>query len=253
MSVPALDRCSVCREARHTPLSGLACRTIAAIALTCTLACSRTEPRPAAATRSDPPRTRTLRPVDPAALRITSGEIARLTETRFTVRSPMMRAELGTHPRTAAELVFVYRGSTPRNAPLASGERRRQIGLKLRALDTCNVLYVMWQIDQPDRPLLVTLKQNPGQRTHAECGAGGYSVLAPAWESERMPEVRAGQRHRLSAALIGDRLEVALDGEPVWRGTLPAASLAFDGPVGLRSDNAEFDAEFRASAPEGER
>jgi hypothetical protein len=236
--------------------AGLAClayRPIAVMAMACAVACSRTEPRPAAVTRIDPPGTPALRPVDPAALRVTSGEIARLTGTRFSVRSPTMRAELGTLPRSAAELVFVYRGSTARSAPLASGELRRQIGLKLRARDTCNVLYVMWQIELADRPLLVTLKQNPGQRTHAECGAGGYSVLAPAWERARMPAVRAGQRHTLSAALIGDRLEIALDGEPVWRGSLPAATLAFDGPVGMRSDNAEFDAEFRAPAPEGER
>jgi hypothetical protein len=222
--------------------------------MVCAVACSRAEPRPAAATRTDSrPVTPALQPVDPAALRITSGEIARLTDTRFAVRSPTVRAELGTLPRSAAEIAFVYHGSTARSAPLASGELRRQIGLKLRARDTCNVLYVMWQFDHADRPLLVTLKQNPGQRTHAECGAGGYSVLAPAWQSARMPEVHAGQRHTLSAAVKGDRLEVALDGEPVWRGALPAASLAFDGPVGLRSDNAEFEAELRASAPEGER
>jgi len=231
----------------------LVCRSIAAaIAVTCALACSRTEPGPVAATHIDAPNTRGLRPIDPAALRITSGEIARLRGTRFAVSSPMLRAELGTVPRAGAELVFVYRGPTSRSAPLASGELRRQIGLKLRARDTCNVLYVMWQIDA-ERPLLVTLKQNPGQRTHAECGAGGYSVLRPAWERASMPGIRAGQRHSLSAALIGDRLEVALDGEAVWRGALPADSLAFDGPVGLRSDNAEFDAEFRALAPEGER
>jgi hypothetical protein len=241
------------RGAATTRTSAVVAWTLVpALVLTCGVACARTDPRPVAPVRIESPGAKALRSVDPAALRVTSGEIARLTGARFAIRAPTVRAELGTAPRSAAEIVFVYRGPSVQTAPLASGELRRQIGLKLRARDTCNVLYVMWQID-PSPGLLVTLKQNPGQHTHAECQAGGYTVLTASWTHARTAELHPGQRHTLLAAITGDRLEVAIDGEPAWRGSLPAASLAFDGPVGLRSDNAEFEAEFRASALQGER
>ena len=78
----------------------------------------------------------------------------------------------------AAELAFVYRGPSREETRLASGELRRQIGLKLRARDTCNVVYVMWQLE-PEPRILVSMKRNPGLSTHAGCGAGGYVTLEP--------------------------------------------------------------------------
>jgi hypothetical protein len=185
-----------------------------------------------------------LAPVEPRQLAATSGELEPLGGVRFAIHSPTLRAELGRQPRRSAELAFVYQGPTQADAPLASGELRRQIGLKLRAQDTCNVVYVMWHID-PEPGLVVSVKSNPGQNRHAECGDRGYSFLRPA-RSEAAPRIEPGQAHLLGAEIRGRSLIVSTDGRETWEGELPPAAFQFDGPVGLRSDNGEFSAELRA-------
>lgn len=185
-----------------------------------------------------------LAAVAPAELSATSGQLVPLGGSRFAISSPALRAELGREPRSAAELEFVYQGPTKSGAPLASGELRRQIGLKLRAQDSCNVVYVMWRIE-PSPGLVVSVKSNPGQSQHAECGDRGYAVLPPS-ESAPVPAVIPGEPHVLGAALRGHELRVTVDGTASWVGELPGAAFSFDGPVGLRSDNGEFNAELRA-------
>ena len=191
-----------------------------------------------------PGRQRELVSVEPLELAATSGEIAPLGPGRFLIRSPTLRAELGRTPRGAAEMEFTYLGPTAADAPLASGELRRQIGLKLRARDTCNVIYVMWHIE-PKARIVVSVKSNPGQSRHAECGDRGYSVLAPT-STEPVPAVARGQAHVLGAELRGRELWVTTDGKPNWVGRLPAEAFEFDGPVGVRSDNGEFNVALRA-------
>lgn len=182
--------------------------------------------------------------VDALELVVTSGEIESVTDGGFSNRSPTLRAWLGRSPRSAAELDFVYHGPTASDAPLASGELRRQIGLELRAQDSCNVLYVMWHIS-PEPGLVVSVKSNPGQTRHAECGARGYSFLQPI-TSDPPPLVEPGEPHVLAAAIRGRRLHVSTDGKETWVGELPVTVFQFDGPVGIRSDNAEFSATLRA-------
>ncbi|HTV25233.1 MAG TPA: hypothetical protein VMG12_41350 [Polyangiaceae bacterium] len=177
-------------------------------------------------------------------LRVTSGAVESEAPGRFSNRSPTLRAWLGNTPRSAAELDFVYRGPTAESAPLASGELRRQIGLELRARDTCNVVYVMWHIE-PSPGIVVSVKSNPSQSRHAECRDRGYSFLQPI-TSEVAPLVAPGQPHVLAAAIRGRRLHVSTDGRESWVGELPVAAFEFDGPVGVRSDNADFSAALRA-------
>lgn len=191
-----------------------------------------------------PPSSAALAPVDAGDLVVTSGAIESEGDGRFSNRSPTLRAWLGRAPRAAAELEFVYRGPTASDAPLASGELRRQIGLELRARDSCNVVYVMWHI-APAAGLVVSLKSNPGQSRHAECRDRGYSFLQPI-TSDPAPRVEPGRVHVLGAAIRGRRLHVSTDGRESWVGELPLAAFEFDGPVGLRSDNAEFSAALRA-------
>ncbi len=186
--------------------------------------------------------------VEPRELSVSSGAIEDDGPGRFVIRSPTLRAELGGSPRSAAELSFVYRGPTPTAAPLASGELRRQIGLKLRARDTCNVVYVMWHIE-PAPALVVSVKSNPGQARHAECGDRGYRFLPPMTPA-LAPRVEPGRTHVLSAELRGSRLLVKADGREMWVGELPPAALEFDGPLGVRSDNGEFSVELRAEPRE---
>jgi hypothetical protein len=165
---------------------------------------------------------------------------------RFRVSSPVLRAWVGQRPRSAVELEFSYLGPTASAAPLASGEGRRQLGVELRAQDSCNVVYVMWRIE-PVEQLVVSLKQNPGQRQHSECGDRGYVTLQPEL-TEPLPPLHPGERHVLFAEFSGAELEVQVDGRRRWRGHLPPAAASLDGPVGIRSDNVRYDARLRATS-----
>lgn len=208
------------------------------VALACFCACARADPGPQA-----------LAPVDPAELRLTSGTMVKRSATTFSVEDPSFRAELGAAPRSSAGITFVYRGPTRQNAPLASGELRRQIGLKLRAKDTCNVVYVMWHIE-PSRGIEVSVKFNPGQRTHEECSDRGYTFIKPTWAGDEVSDIDTGSRHVLAATLTGTTLRVLTDGRPAWVGDLPPQAFQFNGPVGVRSDNGIFDVELQASQAE---
>jgi hypothetical protein len=182
--------------------------------------------------------------VEPRELSVTSGELSAQEQGRFLIRSPTFRAELGHAPRSRVELSFVYRGPTEDLAPLASGEQRRQIGLKLRARDSCNVVYAMWHI-APSSKIVVSVKSNPGQSRHAECGDHGYQFPEPV-SKKVAPRIEPGKLHVLRAEMQGRTLLVKTDGETSWEGELPAAAFDFDGPIGLRSDNGEFSVALRA-------
>ena len=80
--------------------------------------------------------------------------------------------------------------------PLASGEMRRQFGLKLRAEDACNLVYAMWRIE-PESKLVVSVKSNPGQHTSAQCGNRGYQNIKPL-HSSPLPSLRPEKRTRFA-------------------------------------------------------
>jgi hypothetical protein len=171
---------------------------------------------------------------------------------RFLIRSPLLRAWVGQQPRASVELSFAYLGPTAVDVPLRSGELRRQIGLELRAQDGCNLIYVMWHIEPLPR-LVVSLKSNPGQHLHSECADRGYAQLQPE-QARALPPLELGQRHVLRATLLesepsGLQLDVQVDGVSHWRGRLPASAATLEGPVGLRSDNGQFDVQLRAARP----
>jgi hypothetical protein len=180
---------------------------------------------------------------------ITEGQILRLESQWMRVDSTKMRAVLGTPSRAEAELRFRYQGETRELSRLRSGTERTQIGLKLRAQDDCNVVYVMWRIDSISK-LVVSIKSNPGQRTQAECENRGYNNMKAARERP-LPEIEKGSEHSLRAALNRTSLVVSIDGVAVWEGNIADDALRFDGPVGLRSDNASFDFQFFARPENG--
>jgi hypothetical protein len=190
-----------------------------------------------------------LAPIDPATLRIEAGAVVPTGKASFTIRDPGLRAVVPGTSGSSARLAFVFRGPTQREAPLASGELRRQIGLKLRSQDTCNIVYVMWHVT-PDTGVHVQLKYNPGQKTHLDCLDRGYRTL-PGRAHRELPSVRSGERHELVARIDGKTLRVLADGRPAWEGELPEQAFAFEGPVGIRSDNGEFDVELWGAAPSG--
>ncbi|CAN5921474.1 hypothetical protein BH11MYX3_BH11MYX3_09140 [soil metagenome] len=156
-----------------------------------------------------------------------------------TVNEPTMRAIALGSAGDGASLDWMYRGDTETTRDLASGTARRQVGLKLRAQDGCNLVYVMWRLD-PKPMIEVSIKLNPGKSTHAECGADGYTKIK-ATKSWPVPVLASGDRHTLRAAISGDDLTAWVDEKVVWRGRLPAAARTLDGPAGIRSDNLAFD------------
>jgi len=178
---------------------------------------------------------------------VSTGAIQEQPGRGLAIEVPEVRAVLRVRTAQAAALHFTYLGPTAGSKPLASGELRRQLGLKLRARDSCNVVYVMWHI-APDEKIAVSVKRNPGQRTHAECGAHGYTNIRPHRALPVSPIV-PGVSRTLRVDLRGTDLTVQVDDAAVWEGSLPAEIAAFDGPVGLRSDNVRFLFEYYVPGP----
>jgi hypothetical protein len=160
---------------------------------------------------------------------------------RFEVSVPKMRAYVTRWTSQSIAANFTYLGPSANEAKLASGETRRQFGLKLRAEDACNLVYAMWRMT-PQAELVVSVKSNPGQHTSAECGNRGYRNVKPL-RGSRLPVLRAGDKHSLSAEMQGEQLRVLIDGSVVWDGEV---GVGFDGPVGIRSDNVRLEFELQA-------
>jgi hypothetical protein len=176
------------------------------------------------------------------AFTVTSGTVREDTDQHLIVDIPEVRAVLRTQTPQAAAIRFTYLGPTTDSKPLASGEMRRQLGLKFRAQNTCNLVYVMWHIE-PENGIAISVKRNPGQRTHAQCGARGYTNVRPRRAAPVSPIV-PGVSRMLQATLKGNELTVLVDGAVAWKGMLPVWIADFDGPVGLRSDNVRFEFEY---------
>jgi len=186
-----------------------------------------------------------LAPASALGLCVTEGAIAPAPGGAQRVEGARLRAVAADSDGLSASLRFRDLGPSAQSQPLASGEMRRQIGLKLRAQDACNLVYVMWRL-APEPEIVVSLKLNPGQSRSAECGNHGYSNLA------QLPApAGSGTWRALRAETRGAELLVTADGRPVWRGPLPLAALRLEGPAGLRADNTQ--AEFVFSPAPGSR
>ena len=107
----------------------------------------------------------------------------------------------------------------------------------------------MWRIE-PAPQFVVSIKQNPGMSRHSECDAHGYTDLKPTLATDP-PPMAVGEEHRLRAELSQSRLTVTVDDKAIWSGDLGPHSLEFDGPVGLRSDNARFEFVYLAGRRTG--
>jgi hypothetical protein len=189
-----------------------------------------------------------LTPVSRAGICVTEGALNELPGGQLSVNVPKMRAYLNEVTPQSVEAHFTYLGSTGNEARLGSGELRRQFGLKLRAQDACNLVYAMWRIE-PESKLVVSVKSNPGEHTSSECGNRGYLNIKPR-RTIPLPALRPGDTHDLRAEMNGEDLKVYADDSPVWEGSVGSDALAFDGPVGMRSDNARLQIELRAGEAE---
>jgi len=178
---------------------------------------------------------------------VTEGAIEESPGRALSVTVPKMRAYLNAFTPQLVEAQFTYLGSTGNEARLGSGELRRQFGLKLRAQDACNLVYAMWRI-APESKLVVSIKSNPGEHTSTQCGNRGYRNIKPR-RNAGVPVLSSGDVHILRAEMNGEEMKVFADNALVWEGPLGPDALAFDGPVGIRSDNARLQIELRAAKP----
>jgi hypothetical protein len=187
-----------------------------------------------------------LQRIDRDDLCVTNGLVSALPSGRLSIKTPssraVVRAATVNTAHQVAEIRFRYLGPTEASKPLASGELRRQIGLKLRAEDSCNLIYAMWHIE-PDARVAVSIKRNAGMHTHRQCHAGGY-VNFKTQPRVDLPPIRPGEAHTLRAELHGYDLTVVADGKVVWQGTLADSPPSLNGLPGFRTDNARFEFEF---------
>jgi hypothetical protein len=189
-----------------------------------------------------------LQRIDRDSLCITNGAVSILANGRLAIDAPSSRAVVQAATTNAtdqiAEIRFQYLGPSQESKPLSSGELRRQIGLKLRAADSCNLIYAMWHIE-PDTRVAVSIKQNPALHAHEQCGARGYLNFTPQTAAAR---IHPGEVHTLRAELHGKDLTVTADGKIAWQGTLGRELALPSGPPGFRTDNARFTFDYFASA-----
>jgi hypothetical protein len=75
-------------------------------------------------------------------LKVTLGSIKETKSGFLTITDAKVRAVEKASSASTAQLQFRYRGpSKETTAPNSNGTIKRQIGLKMRAKDTCNLLY----------------------------------------------------------------------------------------------------------------
>jgi hypothetical protein len=180
---------------------------------------------------------------------VTEGHLEESAARVLLIDEAKTRAVLRSKTPSTAQIDFRYLAPTHEQSALGSGEIRTQIGLKLKAQDACNLVYVMWRI-QPESRVVVSIKSNPGQHSSSQCGNRGYTNMKGKEESAVAP-LQIGTSHSLRAELVGSSLVVRADGTIVWNGLLPESAADFDGPVGFRSDNGRFELNFYAPAPSG--
>src|SRR5580700_10936674 len=158
---------------------------------------------------------------------VSDGKIDKTAGDRLMVGSKEMRATLKKiGPSQRVTIKFTYLGPTREVSHLGNGDVRHQFGIKLKAQDICNLVYVMWNFDT--QKIAVSVKLNPGQRTHEDCLDRGYINNIKPVVSAAPPAIRVDRPHTLYADLRGQQLTVKADGVLVWDGTLVPVVLRFN-------------------------
>ena len=182
---------------------------------------------------------------------MTKGAISPESGSHLQITEPEVRAVLHHQTTQSVEAKFKYLGPTQKIKQLGSGQKRLQFGLKLKAANSCNLVYAMWRI-KPKAELVVSVKSNPRKSRHEECGTNGYHTIQPK-SASKVPAFQTGDHHTIRATLDNLHLQVWVDQKTVWDGTLPQMALEFDGPVGIRSDNVQVQFELLAPPPGAEK
>jgi hypothetical protein len=188
-----------------------------------------------------------VEPVSPGALDVTSGKVKPLRSGLLQIDHNSVRAvQMGRWARNG-KIRFESRGQTAELKPFKSGIVKEQIGLKLRAMDGCNLVYVMWTL-HPKEEITVRTKENPNKTESEDCESDGYTLL----DTYRVPQKKSARNRRtsrLQADFVskGNRHHVLVyvDNVRVLQVRIPHSFVStVNGPVGLRSDNGRFRLRF---------
>jgi hypothetical protein len=173
--------------------------------------------------------------MDSSLFDISDGRIDKTADGRFEVNTKEMRATIRGTMGKHVRVHFTYLGPTQEISKLADGTVRHQFVLALRAKDICNRIYIGWHFLAPNHQdqVVVQVKANPGEVSHADCGDSGYQTVSIF----NVPAVEVNQEHAFEAFILDGRLVVITDGVKK-RLKLPDVAFTFDGPSALRSDNA---------------
>jgi len=182
--------------------------------------------------------------VSAADLDTTSGPVSHTSSGFLTVNTAETRAQLRRGEHRNALLRFRYRGPSATMEPNASGQIIQQIGIKLRSLNTCNLLYLMWR-SLPQESIVVKVKRNPRQTIHSECHNNGYHTISPTSSTGLGATATDNRAHRLHAQIeerASDFLvRVFADEQLVWSGEIGLDLLdGIHGAAGFRTDNGSF-------------
>jgi hypothetical protein len=166
------------------------------------------------------------------AYTVSDGKVSLSIPTQeFYTESPESRIEFEEMNGEEIFLEATYMGPTNNKALLASGVHKEQFGLKLRSVNSCNLVYVMRQL-YPTSAVTIMYKLNVGMTTHAQCGDKGYVFV----KSIPVPAIHPGDIVKLQARFTANILQVGLNGFQIWKGEIPFTEKGY---AGFRSDNAK--------------
>jgi hypothetical protein len=180
---------------------------------------------------------------------VTEGAVGNTPDNRLSVETTKMRAYVHAWTAQSIRAHFSYVGPTAQESRLGSGEVRRQFGLKLRAQNACNLVYVMWRFE-PESRIVVSVKRNPSLTMSSECGNRGYHNINARRSHATLP-LRPGDKHDLAATMRGTEMTVTVDGKEVWEGDAGPETADLNGPVGIRSDNVRLALDLEAGQLSG--
>jgi len=175
--------------------------------------------------------------LQPTDFDVTNGRIEKAPGNRLRVDTPEMRANLKVQTPQSVALKFTYLGPTTVVSRFANGAVVSQFGIKLRAQDYCNTVFVAWHF-APQQRIAVSVRRNSGMTARAECMEKGNVNNIKPRVSAPPPPVQPKEPHTLTASMDGSKLTVVADGKIVWQRDLGPVVLEFSGPVGLLSNNA---------------
>jgi hypothetical protein len=180
---------------------------------------------------------------------VSEGTVTALPAHRLLITVPNVHATMNQETPQDIEARFVYLGPTAENETPTRGHGHHQFGFEMFAQDACNLVYVMWRLE-PESTIVVSVKNNPDQHAHSDCGGRGTTTVSPE-HTRPLPPVRGGERlsHALRAKITGATLGVFADGGLVWQGVLPADVLRTHGPVGIHCDNAKLEIRLTVASP----